>query len=216
MTSVVSNKGANTFCVNKNHIKNPQVSNTVPQTGKDNSRTPTSGARKIGIALLVIPRLLSSIVTIPLCAVLEFISGYATGVIFGALSVLHAQKYGGLKLAIPAALLCIPLSLLLGVGVAIIGFFWGIYDGAYLGWNCDGSKLRNTYNTLDRHTKKHSQICYTTFKPEGKTMLHDEKNTKINIPPELPTSNHNAYRSFRTPNTKKQKYDERLNPFNKE
>ena len=217
MTRIVSNRGMDTFYANKDHIKNPQVSNTVPKTGQDNSRTPTSKARKIGRALLVIPRLLSSIVTIPLCAVLEFISGYASGVIFGAISVFHAQKYGGLKLAIPAALLLIPLSLLLGIGVAITGFFLGIYDGAYLGWNCDGSKIKNTYNTLDLHAKKYSQSCDTTLEPEGKTMPHDAKNTKTNTPPKLPTSNCNTYKQFLTPNTKKYmhdtNYDPSLNPF---
>lgn len=126
----------------------PQLTDTVSETGQYNSRTPTSKTRKIGRALLVIPKLLLSSVTIPLCTALEIISGYAAGVIFGALTLFHTRDYGGLEITIPALLLFVPFSLFLGTAIAVVGLIVGPYDGAHLGWNCDVSKLKTTYSGM--------------------------------------------------------------------
>ena len=124
----------------------------ITLTDGEYSSTPDSNSktRTITKTLLIIPKLLLCCITVPLCVALEVISGFSTGLIVGSILASNALKHGGLKLAIPLSLFVMPASLVLGAGVAIMGFFSGAYDGACLGWSFNYTEIKDTYTSVNQ------------------------------------------------------------------
>ncbi len=111
--------------------------------------------------LLYARRILSIFITIPLCALFECVSGIAVGLIAGACKIARMYDSNGLlPTTLPLAIPGMAASLFFGFGLAIIGIFYGTYDGFKVGWNQDLSVLRNRVRVIERLLNEHQLSNY--------------------------------------------------------
>ena len=114
-------------------------------------RSSVSESKPRIVKILLVPvKMVAICVTVPICAALECLSGISIGIILGSGLIMKAYDKHGLVFAMPISIIVYPMGLVMGAGFAIVGFFYGIYDGFHLGWNCDKSPLESRAKDVKR------------------------------------------------------------------
>ncbi|WP_211830855.1 hypothetical protein [Kistimonas asteriae] len=137
----------------------PHSSDQKPYLNGQLGRSSVSESKPRIVKILLVPvKMVAICVTVPICAALECLSGISIGIILGSGLIMKAYDKHGLVFAMPISIIVYPMGLVMGVGFALVGFFFGIYDGFHLGWNCDKSPLENrakdVKSRLDAFLKK--------------------------------------------------------------
>jgi len=140
-----SSNAQNNWSANPDRSPAPE-SNTYLHGNLDESSVPAESRTRTIVRILLVPvKVVAICVTVPICVTLECLSGISIGIILGSALIIKAYHSPcGLPLAMPIAIVVFPLSLVMGAGCALVGFFFGIYDGFHLGWNGDKEPLKQT------------------------------------------------------------------------
>ena len=152
----------------------------------DNSSVPESKPRKIVRILLVPVKVVAICVTVPVCAALECLSGISIGIILGSALIMKAYDNHGLPLAMPIAIVVFPLSLVMGAGCALVGFFFGIYDGFHLGWNGDKEPLKQTAFNVKGRIDRFLSNSHTPVVTHSARTEHIENRSNIQVDDNFP------------------------------